>query len=414
MILHILFLSDNFFPEINAPASRTHDHAKEWVRAGHKVTVVTCVPNFPKGKVFDGYKNKIWQKETIDGINVVRVWSYIASNDGFGKRILDYLSYMISGCIASVFVRKVDIVVGTSPQFFTAVSAWLVSSYKRKPFVFEVRDLWPESISAVGAMHQTKILRLLEKLELFLYRRAARIVVVTNAFKDNLVRRGIDGKKIFVVTNGADLKKFIPREKDRNLIVNHGLEYKFIVGYIGTHGLAHGLETILCAAKIISQRGFDNKIHFLFLGDGANKIKLTKMANELDLKNVTFLGSVPKSEVVRYWSILDISIVILKRKKLFKSVIPSKIFEAMSMGIPILHAVEGESAEIIKNSGGGIVITPEDPVDMAESVIRLSHDNTGLVELGRKGQIASSSFDRTTLAHDMLNVLETCHSASTP
>ena len=408
LVLHILFLSDNFFPEVNAPASRTHDHAKEWIKAGHNVTVITCVPNFPKGQVFDGYRNKIWQEEIIDGIRVVRVWSYIAANEGFSKRILDFLSYMLTSFLASFFVRKVDIVVGTSPQFFTAVSAWLVAFYKRKPFIFEVRDLWPESIRAVGAMHESKLLVLLEKLELFLYRRAHGIVVVTLSFKDNLVKRGIDGKKISVVTNGVDVSKFKPQEKDFELISRYSFENKFIVGYIGTLGLAHSLETILFAAKKISQRRLEDKIHFLFLGDGANKIKLEKLALELELKNVTFLASVPKAEVVSYWSIIDISIISLKNTELFKSVIPSKMFESMSMGIPILHAVSGESAKIIDYTGAGIPVEPENSSAIADEIIRLSQDNAALAVLGRKGQIASESFDRTRLANEMLKVLAAC------
>ena len=408
LVLHILFLSDNFFPEVNAPATRTHDHAKEWIKAGHNVTVITCVPNFPKGQVFDGYRNKIWQEEIIDGIRVIRVWSYIAANEGFSKRILDFLSYMITSFLASFFIRKVDIVVGTSPQFFTVVSAWLVAFYKRKPFVFELRDLWPESIRAVGAMHESKLLVLLEKLEIFLYRRAHWIVVVTHSFKDNLVKRGIDGKKISVVTNGVDVTKFKPQEKDFELIIRHSFENKFIVGYIGTLGLAHSLETILFAAKIISQRRLEDKIHFLFLGDGANKIKLEKLALELELKNVTFLASVPKAEVVSYWSIIDISIISLKNTELFKSVIPSKMFESMSMGIPILHAVSGESAKIIDNTGAGIPVEPENSSAIADEIIRLSQDNAALAVLGRKGQIASESFDRTRLANEMLKVLAAC------
>ena len=412
LILHILFLSDNFFPEVNAPASRTHDHAKEWVNAGHQVTIITCVPNFPKGQVFDGYRNKVWQEEVIDGIRVVRVWSYIAANEGFSKRILDYLSYMITSFLASFLIRKVDLVVGTSPQFFTAVSAWLVAFYKRKPFVFELRDLWPESIRAVGAMHESKLLVLLEKLELFLYRRADRIIVVTNSFRDNLVKRGIDGKKISVVTNGVDVTKFKPQEKDVELIGRYGFENKFIVGYVGTLGLAHALETVLFAAKITSQRGFDHNIHFLFLGDGASKMKLQELAAELELKNVTFLASVPKAVVVNYWSIIDISIISLKKTDLFKTVIPSKMFESMCMGIPILHAVSGESAEIIEKTGVGITVEPESSSAIAEEIIRLSQDRKTLAALGRNGRIASKSFDRTRLAHDMLDVFAACYSTS--
>ncbi|MCB1630138.1 MAG: hypothetical protein KDI48_20590, partial [Xanthomonadales bacterium] len=150
--MHILFLSDNFPPEVNAPASRTFEHCREWVRAGHKVTVITCAPNFPKGKVFEGYRNRLWQRERMDGIEVIRVWSYITANEGFTRRILDYLSYMFMAILAGPFVRRIELVVGTSPQFFTACAAYVVSRYRRVPYVFELRDLWPESIKAVGAM----------------------------------------------------------------------------------------------------------------------------------------------------------------------------------------------------------------------------------------------------------------------
>ncbi|NBV63013.1 MAG: glycosyltransferase WbuB [Planctomycetes bacterium] len=189
--MHLLFLTDNFPPEVNAPASRTFEHCREWVRKGHRVTVITCAPNFPKGKVFDGYQNKAFQTETIEGIEVIRVWSYITANEGFVRRILDYLSFMASAIVASPRVRGVDLVIGTSPQFFTAVAAYVVSRMKRIPYVFELRDLWPESIKAVGAMKESFAIRMLERLEMFLYRKAARIVSVTESFKQVLMRRGI-------------------------------------------------------------------------------------------------------------------------------------------------------------------------------------------------------------------------------
>ncbi|MCX5652986.1 MAG: glycosyltransferase family 4 protein, partial [Planctomycetota bacterium] len=192
--MHILFLTDNFPPEVNAPASRTFEHCREWVKAGHKVTVITCAPNFPKGRVFDGYRNKLWQRETIEGIEVIRVWSYITANEGFVRRILDYQSYMLSSFLASFFVRKVDVIVGTSPQFFTACSAYAVSLFRFRPYIFELRDLWPESIKAVGAMKNERAIRFLEAVEMFLYRKSARVVSVTRSFKDILVRRGIDAR----------------------------------------------------------------------------------------------------------------------------------------------------------------------------------------------------------------------------
>jgi len=151
--MHILFLSDNFPPEVNAPASRTFEHCREWVKAGHQVTVISCVPNFPKGRVYAGYRNRLWQTEIIEGIRLLRVWSYITANEGFVKRILDYQSFMVAATLAGLLVRRVDVVVGTSPQFFTVCAAWVLSVFKRIPFVFELRDLWPESIKAVGVSH---------------------------------------------------------------------------------------------------------------------------------------------------------------------------------------------------------------------------------------------------------------------
>jgi glycosyltransferase involved in cell wall biosynthesis len=209
--MHILFLTDNFPPEVNAPASRTFEHCREWVKAGHRVTVITGAPNFPKGKVFPGYRNRLWQSEEMDGIRVVRVWTYVTANEGFTRRILDYLSFMVSAVFGAIFVGKVDLVIGTSPQFFTAVGAWIVSVMKWRPFVFELRDLWPESIKVVGAMKDSWALHMMERLELFLYRRAFRIISVTHAFKRNLVERGIDPHKIRVVTNGVDTTRFAMR-----------------------------------------------------------------------------------------------------------------------------------------------------------------------------------------------------------
>src|SRR5665213_446138 len=171
--LRILFLTDNFPPEVNAPANRTFENCREWVRAGNRVTVVTCAPNFPKGRVFDGYRNRLWQTEEMDGIRVVRVWSYVTANEGFLRRTLDYASFMVMAIIVAPWLRKADIVVATSPQFFTACAGYAVGLLKRAPFVFELRDLWPESIRAVGAMRQSTVLDMLERIELFLYRKSA-------------------------------------------------------------------------------------------------------------------------------------------------------------------------------------------------------------------------------------------------
>ncbi len=403
--MHILFLSDNFPPEVNAPASRTYEHCRQWVEAGAQVTVVTCVPNFPQGRVFAGYRNLPWQSTVVDGIRVIRVWSYVTGNEGFLRRTLDYMSFMVTATIASLFVRRVDVVVGTSPQFFTACAARVVGLLKRRPWVFELRDIWPESIKAVGAMRESALLRALERLEMYLYRKATRVVAVTQAFKVTLAGRGVDAGKIDVVTNGADLATFSPRPRDPELLRALGLEGRFVAGYIGTHGMAHGLETLLDAAALLQERGDADRVRLLFLGDGARKAELVGMATSRGLRNVLFLDSVPKDQVARYWSLLDASVIHLKKTELFKSVIPSKLFECMAMGIPVLHGVAGESADIVRQEQAGIVFESEDARQLADALAGLAADPATCRALGERGVAAATRYDRRMLAGRMLAIL---------
>ena len=404
--MHILFLTDNFPPEVNAPASRTFEHCRLWVSAGHKVTVITCAPNFPLGRVFSGYRNRLVQREEIEGISVVRVWSYITRNEGTLRRTLDYVSFMFSSMFASIFVRRVDVVVGTSPQFFTTCAAWVVGAVKRKAFVFELRDLWPESIKAVGAMKNERILGMLERIELFLYRHAARVVSVTHSFRRNLQERGIDPGKVEVITNGVDLSRFAPRPRDAALAEKLGLTGKFVAGYVGTHGMAHGLETLLEAARILKSGPDADRFRIVLLGDGARKADLQRLAGEMGLDNVVFVDTVDKAEVPKYWSLLDVSIIHLRKTELFSTVIPSKLFECMGMGLPVLHGVEGESAEIVRRERVGIVFPPEDAVALAAGIRRFRQDPAFAAECRQSATSAAGHYDRTKLGMDMLRVLE--------
>lgn len=404
--MDILFLTDNFPPEVNAPASRTHEHCRQWVRAGHRVTVVTGQPNFPQGRVFDGYRNRLWQRESVDGIDVIRVWTYIAANEGFARRIADYLSFMLTGAMAAFFVRRPDVVVGTSPQFFTACAAWAVAALKRRPFVFELRDLWPESIRAVGAMRDSATLRWLERLELFLYRRAARIVSVTHSFRRRLQERGIDPGKIDVVTNGVDIAKFSPRPKDQALERSLGLQGKFVAGYVGTHGMAHALETLLHAAARLREGPDGDRYRLLLLGDGARKPALVEQARALGLDNVVFIDTVPKAEVPRYWSLLDVAIIHLRRTELFTTVIPSKLFECMGMGLPVLHGVAGESADIVQREQVGLVFEPENVGQLVDGVRRLSDEEDLRTACRARALDAAQRYDRGQLAASMLVSLQ--------
>jgi glycosyltransferase involved in cell wall biosynthesis len=272
--------------------------------------------------------------------------------------------------------------------------------------VFELRDLWPESIRAVGAMKDGLVLDLLEKLELFLYRHAAAVISVTHAFKTDLIRRGVDADKIHVVTNGADLTRFAPRPRDAVLEAQLGLKDRFVVGYVGTHGMAHALGTALDAAAILEGGPDADRIRFLLLGDGAEKAALKARAADMGLSNVIFVDIVPKSEVARYWSLLDVSLVHLKREPLFETVIPSKLFECMAMGIPVLHGVRGESADIVLRDQVGEVFTPEDAPELAAAASRLAHDKAALEGMAARGVVAARGYDRSALAVRMLEILK--------
>ena len=397
--MKLLFLTDNFPPEFNAPATRTYEHCKEWVKAGVEVTVITCAPNFPEGKVFEGYKNKWSQTEMVDGIKVIRVWTYISANKGFLKRIIDFLSFMIMSFWAGLFI-KTDLIVATSPQFFTAVSGRWLSFWKRKRWVMEVRDIWPESISAVGAMDRNLIIRFFEFLELQMYKSAWKIITVTDSFKEQLIHeRGIDAGKIEVVKNGINTNMFKPIPKNHVLLKELELQDKFIIGYIGTHGMAHKLDFILdCANQIENE-----KIHFLFLGTGAEKENLLKQKKNLRLKNVTMLPPVDKKMVKEYISTLDVGLVNLKKSNTFKSVLPSKIFELAGMHKPILLGVEGEARNLVEEYCIGTAYEPENEKDFLEKLNNI----VGNYQVDTFNfEAILKDFDRKTLALKMLSFLQ--------
>ena len=399
--MKILFITDNFPPEVNAPATRTYEHIKEWIKdESVEVAVLTCFPNFPHGKVYKGYKNKLYQREKFDGIDVIRVWSYMSKNEGFVKRVLDYISFAFMAFFVGLF-QKFDVIVATSPQFFTTWAGCGLAKIKRRPWVFELRDLWPESIKTVGAMKQGKTIEILEKIELGLYKSSNLVIAVTEAFRQNLIARGIDGNKIKVITNGSNLDLFVPRDKDRELLNQLGLKDKFIVGYIGTHGMAHSLDFIITTISKIK----DDKFHFLFVGDGAVKEKIVNLAADFGLKNVTFLDSVSKDGVPRFLSICDAMLAPLKKDDNFKTVIPSKIFEASAMQRPVLLGVEGQAKEILEAYGAGVCFEPENEKDFLEKLNILTDVDfyneckTGCLRL-------ASDYDRKKLAKTMLEILK--------
>ncbi len=402
--MKILFFADNFPPETNAAATRVYERACHWVRWGHRVTVMTCAPNFPHGRLFPGHRNRWRQCAEMSGIRVVRVKTYIASNRGVFRRTLDFLSFMASGTVAALFEDKPDVVVATSPQFFAAVAGWATGALRGVPFVFELGDLWPDSIAAVGAMRPGPALRMVEKLELFLYRRAAAVVALSGAFRDNLVGRGIESAKIAVVINGVELSRYAPRRRDSALGAEWGVEGKFVVGYVGTHGMAHGLSNVLDAAERL--RG-DDGLRFLLAGAGAERQGLIAEAARRGLDNVVFMDPQPKENMPAVWSLCDVALVHLKDSPVFAGVIPSKIFEAMAMGLPLLLAApEGEASRLLAGEGSGLWVPAGDPEALAAAARRLMNDAELRNGYARRSLQAAPGHSRQAQARRMIEVLD--------
>lgn len=399
--MKILFLTDNFPPEVNAPATRTYEHCREWVKQGADVTVITCAPNFPRGKVFEGYQNK-YAEESIDGIRVIRVRTYIAANKGTVRRSLDYLSFYFAAVRAG---RRLDcnVIIGTSPQFFTVLAAKRLAKFRKKPWIMEVRDIWPESIKVVEAVRESMIIRYLEKKEIQCYDSAEKIVCVTRGIYNRLKERGVPEGKLKVFTNGSNLEKYFPREKNAGLLKKFKLEKKSVVGYVGTMGLSHKLDFILrCAFRIE-----DPSIHFLLVGEGAEKENLLRLKSELGLKNVTITDGIPKTTVPEYLSVIDIALINLKKTDLFLGALPSKIFENAAMGKPLLLGLQGEAQRVVEKYRAGLSFEPENEDDFIEK-LRILKRNKEFYKQCADGCIKlAKDYDRKKIAANMLEYIKT-------
>jgi glycosyltransferase involved in cell wall biosynthesis len=401
--MKILFLSHYFPPEVNAPATRTYEHCRRWAELGHEVTVVSCVPHHPMGKAYPGYRNRWIHTEYKDGIKAVKILTYITANEGFAKRTLNYVVYMLMAILVAPWLGRADIVISTSPQFFNGLAGYFVSRIKRAPWLLEIRDLWPESILAVGAIKNRHIIKLLEGIERFVYRKADHIVPVTYAFERHILANGGRQGHITVIRNGVDLNFFEPRPIDVDYARQLGVEGKFVAAYVGTHGMAHGLQLLIETARRLAHR---DDIAILLAGDGAERGRLAAEIERDGLTNIRLLGQLPKSDMPRLWSITDASLVVLKKLDLFLTVIPSKLFESMAMRRPIILGVAGESAELLRESGGGFAIEPENVDQLVDAIIRLADSPELCRELGAKGRAhVESHFDRQVLADRFEQVL---------
>ena len=409
--MRVLFLSHYFPPEVNAPASRTYEHCREWVRVGHRVTVVTCAPNHPRGIVYPGFRNRIWQREVRDGIEVVRLWTYVTANEGFVKRTLSYLSFMVSCVLAMPFLPAADVLITTSPQFFNGLAGFPFKLVRRIPWVLEIRDLWPESIVSVGAIKNKWIIRLLERLEMFAYRKCDHIVPVTDSFRRYMLGKGVAESKITVIKNGVDLAFYRIGANTGGLSSRLKLEGKFVAAYFGTHGMAHGLETIFEAAELLRH---EPRIVFLMVGDGGARKQLLQTLELRGLSNVLMLDQQPKDMMPKLWALCDASLVLLRNTPLFETVIPSKIFESMAMARPIILGVGGEARDIVEAGAAGVAIEPENAAALAAAVLQLFQNPADAARFGANGRTyVAAHFERRGLARRYEHLLTDMQAAHT-
>jgi len=406
----ILYVSQYFPPEMGAPAARAAELSWHWARMGHEVTVLTGFPNHPTGVVPEEWRSRLrglHYKETVDGVRVVRTWLWPLPNRKAHERIRNYASFCVSAAASGLALRKPDVVIATSPQLLCALSGWWLAFSKRVPFIFEVRDLWPESLAAVGAGSEGTLLhRALGAIAGFLYRRADRIVVVSPAFKDHLMRYwNVPAAKISIVENGVetDLFRFDPAAMEVRKQMK--LEDRFLICYIGTMGNAHGLETLIAAAEELNT-SLPNAV-FLLIGEGAEKERIAELAAARGLPNIQFLGQQPRQRIPAYVSAADLCLVMLKKTELFKTVIPTKLLEYMACERPVIVAVDGQARRIVEEACAGVFVEPENSKALVKAILDLEENPERRRQMGASGrQYIVNKFSREKTARAYIVVLE--------
>jgi len=403
--VRILFLCQYFPPEMGAAAARTHEHAREWAKLGHEVTVLCGLPNHPDGVVPPKYRGTMLYREQVDGINVMRCWLYTTPNRGVFRRSIAFITFMFSAVFFGVTrAPACDVVVATSPQMLCGLAGYFMALLRRKPFVLEVRDLWPKQIIDLGAVRNPLVVGLLGALERFMYRHARAVVTVAEATRQEIVGRGFPADKIFTVTNGIDADFFSPHRRDSVVRAAQGWGDKTVVMYIGTHGLSHGLSTILDTAEILAPR---KDIVFVFAGDGAERDKIVREAERRYLKNVEFLPAQPKEAMPACYAAADICLVPLKNLTVFLYNIPSKMFEIMACGRPIILGAKGQAQKLLDEAGAGIAVEPEEPQEYANAIIRLAERPDLREKFGKQGrEHAIAHYTRARKAAEYAGIFE--------
>ena len=394
---------------MGAPAARVSELSRHWAAAGHDVTVLTGFPNHPDGVLRPEYREhfrKLIFRERLDHIDVVRSWLLPFPNRKAHERMLNYSSFCLSSGIVGSFLRRPDVVIATSPQLLVGLSGWWAAKAKRVPFVLEVRDLWPESLAAVGVGSTNSALyRVLHKVAGFLYRQSDHIVVVTPAFRDHLTQRwAVPPEKIFVVQNGVETKLFCPGPHGEPIRRELSLQNNFVVSYIGTMGMAHGLGTVLEAAERMQAASPD--VVFLLVGEGADRERIEQIAAAKKLANIRFVPQQPREKIPSYIAASDVCLVLLKKSEVFDSVIPTKMLEFMSCAKPVILGVTGQAKKILEGCRAGLCIEPESASSLCEAIETLRANSYLRDSLGMNGrEYIVQNLSREQTAEDYLDVL---------
>jgi len=403
--VRILLVTHYFPPETGAPQARLSALAAQWAADGDTVTVLTGMPNHPTGVLPLRYRRAIRRTERCDGYRVLRTWLYATPNEGVVRKTAGHLSFMLSSVLLSWRRSgRADVVVVSSPTFFSIGAAWLLARGKRARLIVEIRDLWPAIFVELGVLTSRRVIGILERLELAAYAAADAVVVVSDGFRANLIGRGVPPGKVHTIRNGVVPGLFDPHAAPDPAIRDRlgARAGDCLVLYAGTHGISQGLPFIADAAARLTA----DKVHFAFVGEGADKAGLCARVAELGLANVTILPAVPHSEIPALLAAADIALAPLRYVPLFSTFIPSKIFEYLAAGRAVIGSVTGETAQILAEAGA-MVTPPEDVQALAAAIRELAADPGRRLDMGRAGRAhVERCFDRIALAREYRKILE--------
>lgn len=401
--MRILILTQYFPPEKGAAQVRLLEIAKGLRHNGHHVEVVTAFPNYPTGVIPPEYRGKFFMRDSVEGITVYRTWIYPVQRGKLWKRLLNYFSFVLTGCYGILKAGPADYVLVESPPLFIGFTASFAKWVKRARLILNVSDLWPESAVSLGLVTNKVFISLSEMLERHMYKVAWRISTQTEGIINSLQQRGIIREKLVLLPNGVDPDLFVPMPPDQELAQQLKVQGKFVILYAGTMGYAHGLEVALQAAELLKQ---ETEIVFLLVGDGSEQLRLEELARDRQLDNVRWVPYQPISEIARYYSLAAINLSTLRKYDLSAGVRPSKVFPGLASAKPLIYVGEGEGAKIVEESGGGVVIPPENPGLLAQAIRELKSDPGLRAEMGRRGrEYVQERYAWSSLVADWLHQL---------